>query len=36
MQCILMYLVDSARMWLKHLPQNTIKGWDDLESSNNS
>jgi hypothetical protein len=29
-QLIPIYLADSARAWLDHLPRNVIDSWDDL------
>ncbi|KAK1616205.1 hypothetical protein QYE76_021722 [Lolium multiflorum] len=30
MQCLQLYLKDSARAWLRGLPKGSIKSWDDL------
>lgn len=30
-QYFLIFLVDSARMWLKHHEDGTIKGWNDFK-----
>jgi hypothetical protein len=30
-QFLPLYLVNSARAWLDHLPKNVISGWDDLQ-----
>ncbi|KAK1604027.1 hypothetical protein QYE76_027700 [Lolium multiflorum] len=33
MQCLQLYLKDSARAWLRGLPKGSIKSWDDLKES---
>ena len=30
---LLLFLVDSARTWLEHLPSNRIQGWVDLKET---
>jgi hypothetical protein len=30
MQCLQLYLEDSARAWFRGLPKGSIKSWDDL------
>jgi hypothetical protein len=31
MQFLPMYLADTGRVWLDHLPRNTIDSWEDLK-----
>jgi hypothetical protein len=32
-QYLLIFLIDSARLWLDHLKEGTIRCWRDLEQS---